>query len=100
MCEPSQIAAYLRSALRLGDGRRLFVIESDNGDGGFALEAVIADAESIRPEAALQEFCVASGREVSTRRCLPVIVPDGFDPGSNPNYRLVRKEDRYTIEPR
>ena len=98
MCEPGQIAAYIRSALRLNEGRRLFVVEADNGDG-FVLEAIIADDETISPEAALQEFCQSSGREAAGRRCLPVVVADGFDMGGN-EFRLVRDDDHYIVEPR
>lgn len=98
MCKPSQLAAYLRSTLRCNEGRRLFVVEADNGDG-FSIEAVIADDETISPEAALQEFCQGSGREAEGRRCLPVLVPVGFDPSSE-DFKLVREEDQYRIEPR
>lgn len=99
MCEPAQIAAYIRSALRCGEGRRLFVVESRDDDEGFAIEAIIADGETTSPQAALQEYCHGSGREASGRRCLPVIVPVGFDLGGE-DYRLVREEDRYVVEPR
>ena len=99
MCEPNQIAAYIRAALRCNEGRRLFVVEARNDGDGFAIEAIIAEGETISPEAALQEYCVASGREASSRRCLPVVMPDGFDPCGE-DYRLVREEDRYVVEPR
>ena len=99
MCEPAQIAAYIRAALRCNEGRRLFVVEARDDDEGFAIEAIIADGETTSPQAALQEYCVASGREASGRRCLPVVMPEGFDP-TGEDYRLVREEDRYVVEPR
>ncbi len=99
MCEPAQIAAYIRAALRCNEGRRLFVVESRNDDEGFTIEAIVADGETISPEAALQDYCVASGREVSSRRCVPVVMPEGFDP-TGEDYRLVREDDQYRIEPR
>ena len=99
MCEPNQIAAYIRSALRLHEGRRLFVVEARNDGDGFAIEAVISDDEGTSPEAAMQEYCVASGREAEMRRCLPVVMPEGFDP-TGEDYRLVREDDLYRIEAR
>ena len=100
MCEPNQIAAYIRSALRLHEGRRLFVVEARNDGDGFSIEAVIADDETISPEAALQEYCVASGREAEMRRCLPVVVADGLDLAGGADFRLIREEYQYRIEPR
>ena len=100
MCEPAQIAAYIRAALRCNEGRRLFVVESRNDDEGFTIEAIVADGETISPEAALQDYCVASGREAEMRRCLPVVVADGFDMAGGADFKLVREEDQYRIEPR
>jgi hypothetical protein len=97
MCEPSQLAAYMLSDFfrKASSGRQVFVVMNAN-----AMEAIVSSDQDESPEGLLARYCEAFGGDIKERRCLPIVLPEGFTAGLRREFRVVANGDSLRIEPK
>lgn len=97
MCTPVQIATYMLADLfhREGEGSQVFAVMN-----GVSLEAIVSCDKGESPEDLLSKYCQALGGDIKERRCLPIVLPEGFTAGLRREFRVVVNGDSLRIEPK